>query len=237
MVLGQYRRLTEGARGPRTAVVAKAILFHDIDKMNAKRQFGDSQVRHDAEPEHLLAVELIRRYAPLFGDSNDLKLVLGLVNSDPFGFYLRGLHAPGVALSYLALLTFEAYGRQEPVDGQLSDDDVASIQDTYRTAHQYYQADFSSYTQHSTYVASDGGTRRGQVAFDHHFATTDEGELRPDGGRFPYVGEYAQKMALLDAKMADPASIRSWFEASWQEKQLQTAETNLARGSDWPMTR
>ncbi|MFI6763798.1 hypothetical protein ACIBF5_32215 [Micromonospora sp. NPDC050417] len=211
MALGQYRVLTEADRNPRTAVIAKAILFHDIDKINSKRQYGDSRDRHDAEPEHILAVELIRRYAPLFGDASDLRLVLGLVDSDPFGFYLRDRHGPQEVFSYIARLAFEVDGR-DTVDGPLSDRDVARIQQMYRAAHQYYQADFSSYTRHASYQPrEDESVQNGRRHLDHHFAETPDGRLRLVDGRFDYAGAYVDRMASLDRVLADPEQVRSWY--------------------------
>ncbi|MFI6785125.1 toxin glutamine deamidase domain-containing protein [Micromonospora sp. NPDC050276] len=211
MVLGQYRVLTEADRNPRTAVIAKAILFHDIDKINSKRQYGDGRDRHDAEPEHILAVELIQRYAPLFGDASDLRLVLGLVDSDPFGFYLRDRHGPQEVFSYIARLAFEVDGR-DTVDGPLSDRDVARIQQMYRAAHQYYQADFSSYTRHASYQPrEEESVRNGRRHLDHHFAETPDGRLRLVDGRFDYAGAYVDRMASLDRVLADPEQVRSWY--------------------------
>ncbi len=70
MVLGQFLKLTANENTDTRLVpvdaLAKAILFHDIEKVNAKNQFGDGKGRHDREPEHKLAVEMMDRYRGLW---------------------------------------------------------------------------------------------------------------------------------------------------------------------------
>ncbi|MER5963497.1 hypothetical protein [Streptomyces sp. NPDC002057] len=121
MVLGQYLKLahrdTDDARRlvPVDAV-AKAILFHDIEKANSKAMYGDEKdpdqeqeaprkgprrkERHDYESEHRGAVEVMSRYRHLWGDvdvdrqhADTYWAAVRMVDSDPFGFYYRGKHA------------------------------------------------------------------------------------------------------------------------------------------------
>ncbi|HEY0691209.1 MAG TPA: hypothetical protein VGD71_19490, partial [Kribbella sp.] len=62
LVLGQFLTLLgrepEYARFVSTDTVAKAILFHDIEKVASKTLFGKEAGGHDREPEHRLAVAM-----------------------------------------------------------------------------------------------------------------------------------------------------------------------------------
>ncbi|MEV4826147.1 hypothetical protein AB0K10_30300, partial [Micromonospora sp. NPDC049274] len=218
MVLGQYRRLTYADRGSgETAVVALGILFHDMDKVNSRRQYGEDQHTHDAVPEHRLAVQLIRRYRDLLvrgsghrDEQRQLRFVLGLVDSDPFGFYLTGKHGADEAFSFVVRL---ALG-DTTAPGPLRDADVFAVRQTYYRVHQYFQADFSSYTRHGRYepYPRDGEIRTGEVTFDEHFATDAAGDLIERDGLFVYRGTYADKIAELDTMFTEPATLRYHYE-------------------------
>ncbi|HEX6343746.1 hypothetical protein [Umezawaea sp.] len=203
MVLGQYFKLTAAedadARLIPVDALAKAILFHDIEKNNAKNQFGDGQGRHDREPEHKLAVEMMDRYRGLWANQREFAAARAIVDSDPFGFHLRGKITADEAFIFIHDLAGK-------VDGT-NPDNPRKLFDEF---HQYYQADFSSYTPDSTYVDRDGATRKGPNAFTDRFQRGADGiELTGDGRHFQYAGNHdvARRMRDLAAMFADPATV------------------------------
>ncbi|MGW5848688.1 WXG100-like domain-containing protein [Streptomyces sp. NPDC055254] len=175
MVVGQYLKLAAlDADDPDRVVpvdaIVKAILFHDIEKMNSKAMYGKGKDAHDAEPEHRGAVELMGRYRYLWGETEAemraFKAAVMMVDSDPFGFYYRRKHSKNAAdnrdtaFQWLAEAALKLHGR--PVlrhDGtqrrlaELTQDDTGAIARLFHEFHQYYQADFSSYTVYSRYVS------------------------------------------------------------------------------------
>ncbi|MFD9959936.1 hypothetical protein [Amycolatopsis sp. NPDC058986] len=165
MVLGQYFELTAHEDPEQRLVpadaLAKAILFHDIEKVNAKNQFGNGQGQHDREPEHKLAVQLMDRYRHLWGGDAELRVVRAMVDSDPFGFYLRG-----------KIDADEAFRFVHDLAATLSPAPDAARR-LFEEFHQYYQADFSSYTVHSGYIDRDGVRRDGPNSFTAKFARDD----------------------------------------------------------------
>ncbi|HWO68260.1 MAG TPA: hypothetical protein VNO31_50330, partial [Umezawaea sp.] len=203
MVLGQYFKLTASENADTRLIpvdaLAKAILFHDIEKNNAKNQFGDGQGRHDREPEHKLAVEMMDRYRGLWENQREFAAARAIVDSDPFGFYLRGKIGADEAFSFIHDLAGK-------VDGT-NPDNPRKLFDEF---HQYYQADFSSYTPDSAFVDRNGDTRKGPNAFTDRFQAGANGiELTADGRHFRYAEnhEAARKMSDLAAMFADPATV------------------------------
>ncbi|MEO6083245.1 MAG: hypothetical protein ABIQ18_09070, partial [Umezawaea sp.] len=203
MVLGQYFKLTAAENADTRLIpvdaLAKAILFHDIEKNNAKNQFGDGQGRHDREPEHKLAVEMMDRYRGLWDKPGEFAAARAIVDSDPFGFYLRNKITADEAFSFIHDLA-----------GKIDDTNPDNPKKLFDEFHQYYQADFSSYTPDSTYVDRNGDTRNGPNAFTDRFHTGTDGiELTGDKRHFEYAGnhEAAQKMRDLAAMFADPATV------------------------------
>ncbi|MFE0022690.1 hypothetical protein [Amycolatopsis sp. NPDC059021] len=167
MVLGQYFELTAHEDPEQRLVpadaLAKAILFHDIEKVNAKNQFGNGQGQHDREPEHKLAVQLMDRYRHLWGGDAEFRVVRAMVDSDPFGFYLRG-----------KIDADEVFRFVHDLAATLSPAPDAARR-LFEEFHQYYQADFSSYTVHSGYVDRDGVRHEGPNSFTTKFARDDDG--------------------------------------------------------------
>jgi hypothetical protein len=209
MVLGQYLDLTKSenpdTRFISTDAMAKAILFHDIEKNNAKNQFGDGKGHHDAEPEHKLAVQMMDRYEGLWQNTREFEAVRSIVDSDPFGFYLRNKITADEAFTFIRDLA-ERIGDPDPaVEGTPNPDNARKLFDEF---HQYYQADFSSYTQHSGYTDAGGNVHSGPNAFNQHFQSGPDGIARTDDGRhYQYTPEAAQKMDELRAMFADPDTI------------------------------
>ncbi|WP_447004374.1 hypothetical protein ACRAKI_32880 [Saccharothrix isguenensis] len=209
MVLGQYLDLTK-AENPDTRFIstdamAKAILFHDIEKNNAKNQFGDGKGRHDAEPEHKLAVQMMDRYQGLWSSRREFDAVRSIVDSDPIGFYLRGKISADEAFTFIHDLA-ERVGDPDPAHaGPPNPDNARKLFDEF---HQYYQADFSSYTTHSKYTDANGDLKSGPNHFTNRFETGPDGIARTDDGRhFKYTGDSATKIDQLRAMFADPDTI------------------------------
>ncbi|MCO1580745.1 hypothetical protein M8C13_33815, partial [Crossiella sp. SN42] len=192
MVLGQYLKLTahesHADRFVPVEAFAKAILFHDIEKNNAKNQFGDGYEVHDREPEHLLAAQLVRRFRGLWSSDRDFRLAVAVMDSDPFGFYLRG-----------KLTADETFAFLDRLARKHGEGTAAETRKLFEEFHQYYQADFSSYTRNSSFLDADGHEHRGPNAFTNRFLPDGEQLARtPDNRHFRYSGE-----AGNDAKMAD----------------------------------
>ncbi|NKE63030.1 hypothetical protein FXN61_42450 [Lentzea sp. PSKA42] len=208
MVLGQFLDLTAN-EDPDTRflpvdALAKAILFHDIEKVNAKNQFGDGQGQHDREPEHKLAVEMMDRYRGLWNNERDFQAARAIVDSDPFGFYLRNKITADETFTFLDNLTAK-------IDPEARPENAKKL---FEEFHQYYQADFSSYTTHSTYVDRAGEVHNGPNSFTNRFEAGPDGITKtPDGRHFEYtkdgkVSDAAEKMAKLSEMFRDADTIR-----------------------------
>ncbi|MFI8828929.1 hypothetical protein [Streptomyces sp. NPDC053431] len=127
--------------------------------------------QHDHESEHIGAVDVMSRYRHLWGDvDQDEKDARGywtavrMVDSDPFGFYYRRDHSDDAGKNldatfhWVVKLYLELQGRPLMTsDGttrrlaELDTADTDGIRRLFHEFHQYYQADFSSYTVHSSY--------------------------------------------------------------------------------------
>ena len=206
MVLGQYFALTAN-ENPDTRLIpvdalAKAILFHDIEKNNAKNQYGDGQGRHDREPEHKLAVQMMDRYRGLWGE-HEFAAVRAIVDSDPFGFYLRNKITADDAFTFIDDLAAQVGDPASPPDPNRS-------RKLFDEFHQYYQADFSSYTTHSEYTDRDGNTKKGPNSFTDRFQPGPDG-IKPTADRrhFQYAenSDAARRMSELAAMFRDPATV------------------------------
>ncbi|KJK48275.1 hypothetical protein UK23_17460 [Lentzea aerocolonigenes] len=208
MVLGQFLDLTAnenpGTRFLPVDALAKAILFHDIEKVNAKNQFGDGQGQHDREPEHKLAVEMMDRYRGLWNNEKEFQAARAIVDSDPFGFYLRNKITADETFKFLNDLTAKIDPKAGP----------ESAKKLFEEFHQYYQADFSSYTTHSRYVDRNGEVHNGPNSFTNKFDSGPDGITKtPDGRHFEYTkdakaGDAAAKMATLSDMFRDADTIR-----------------------------
>jgi hypothetical protein len=192
MVLNQYLRLTQGqndnGRFVSRDALAKAILFHDMEKVNSKNQFGDGQGQHDREPEHRGAVDQMNRHEGLWDNSRDFRIARAMVDADPFGFYFRpgkGLDVDGVH-SFIKGLAHQV---GSPRGGTPTAVDVRNL---FNEFHQYYQADFSSYFADSHFVHEQHGDVRsfGKPALSG-LRTGPDGKLvtTDDGHRFAYLDD------------------------------------------------
>jgi len=237
MVLGQYQKLTGGEEDPAhllpVSVVVKAILFHDIEKDNAKRQHPEEQATrnfsHDAAPEHTLAVDTAKRYGALFGNELSLQAAVTLIDSDPFGFYMTGRIGADEAFAFVATWALKLGGHSEADPEHLSDAAVADVQRLFHEFHRYYQADFSSYTTDSSYTkdsrfltSTDNGLRRGRRSFDQYFARGGDGGLKraQNGRHFEYsdVDGYRQRFADLARRFDSPEHVRETYERTERER-------------------
>ncbi|MFI7119458.1 putative nucleotidyltransferase substrate binding domain-containing protein [Amycolatopsis sp. NPDC049868] len=229
MVLGQYLELTERENHDERFIpvdaLAKAILFHDIEKNNSKNQFGNSKARHDREPEHKLAVEMMDRYRGLWHSDRDFLAARRIVDSDPFGAYFKANKQEDVerareeAFRFISDLADELDPERPP----------GHARKLFEEFHQYYQADFSSYTEFSGFRDKNGETKSGPPHFNRHF-TAHEGQLArsEDGRHFRYSAEYQAKLDEL-AKMFDEQAPQGRSapprnDMSWQHSESATAD-------------
>lgn len=255
LVLGQYLKLVRGVldsdRFVPVDAVAKAILFHDIEKENSKAAFGKEKSCHGREPEHRLAVAMMRRYAGLWPSYRGFLAARALVDADPIGLYLRNAHDADTAFSYLVEWAYRlriardagparetvatrtpweldregveqalsAAGRRPPADlAELKLDGFPmDAQRFFAEFHQYYQADFSSYTPTAAYIPRLGGSVRyaPNVNFAKEFvwvaAIGDGGELARDGRRYRYSDSYEGLYTKLAAMFASADAIRGEY--------------------------
>ncbi|MGW4482232.1 hypothetical protein ACWEOE_00190 [Amycolatopsis sp. NPDC004368] len=201
MVLNQYLRLTRGEhdadRFVSRATLVKAILFHDMEKVNSKNQFGEGQARHDQEPEHRGAVEQMNRHEGLWHSERDFRIARAMVDADPFGFYFRG--KGGVAAKDVHEFVENLARDVGRPDGKpVTAADVTKLFDEF---HQYYQADFSSYFADSHFVHDNGTVQ----PFGKKSALKGIKEQRPNGPlvttdngrRFEYNPDLEQKYQEL----------------------------------------
>ncbi|MGW3635332.1 scabin-related ADP-ribosyltransferase, partial [Streptomyces sp. NPDC005122] len=245
MVLGQYQKLTKREQEIRRLVpvdaMVKAILFHDIESDNAKRQFAAEQAAgkfgHDAAPEHRLAVETVKRYADLFTNKKAVEAALALVDSDPFGYYLQKKISADDAFWFVATWALKLGDHKVAHDQFLTHDAVADIQRLFGEFHQYYQADFSSYTIHSSYLKKDSPdkTWRGQPAFEAYFAHDASGGLQQtaDSRHYEYsdLHGYRERFAKLAQYFETPEQVREAYQRIEQERAKQKAWF-----ADWALT-
>lgn len=257
LVLGQFLTLAgdekDTGRFLSRDTVAKAILFHDIEKANSERQFGMQKSEHapspehDREPEHKLAVAMMRRYPALWPSYRDFLAARALVDADPIGLYLRGTHDADKAFGYIvdwayrlrvaaetvpttvARQTRTLFERdREAVEIALREagrrphadltkvalkDFEQDVQRFFAEFHQYYQADFSSYTPAASYrpLGSSDLRYAPNKQFAEHFVAeggtvTDPGvrfELAEGKRHFRYSAAYSDSFAKLAAMFVD----------------------------------
>lgn len=194
MVLGQFFAVTADDRDQRLlprALVAKAILFHDMEKVNSKLQYGK-------EGEHHLTVVEMRRYRYFLGSTDEeWNRAIRLVDADPFGDYFKGKIAEQEAFLQINRIARAMQFR--------SPDEWARFFVEY---HQFYQSDFSSYTSASHYFDEHGTWCRGQAVFDPWFVMRGE-RIQLDGPRFVYSNkdDYEKKYLALAQLFKDPKDM------------------------------
>ncbi|HEX8869338.1 MAG TPA: hypothetical protein VF821_26995, partial [Lentzea sp.] len=157
MVLNRFLTLTrhdnDADRFVSREALVKGILFHDMEKVNSKNQYGDGQVRHDREPEHLGALSQMNQHEGLWSNEREFRLVRAMVDADPFGYYLRGMGG-ATAQSTYEFIRDLAVTVGRPDGGEPTPDDVLEF---FHEFHQYYQADFSSYMEKATFINDNTG--------------------------------------------------------------------------------
>ncbi|WP_414941848.1 hypothetical protein [Amycolatopsis sp. cmx-11-51] len=236
MVINQYLKITQGhedaGRFVKRDAIVKAILFHDMEKVNSKNQYGDAQVQHDKEPEHRGALEQMRRYEGLWSDRREFELVCRFVDSDPFGYYFReigvdtkgkkkkGAEKEGTEKKSADKRVMDKHGVYGFVrdlahwvkrpDGTAPN--ARDVRNLFREFHQYYQADFSSYSAHARFVHDDDdavwpgydkliGMAEAEnvghvlVPGEHRFAYSSADR---ESGKLPYEKKYRDLAALFD---------------------------------------
>ncbi|QRP46405.1 hypothetical protein [Amycolatopsis sp. FDAARGOS 1241] len=224
MVLNQYLRLTRGEQDAGRFVsrdaLAKAILFHDMEKQNSKNQFGDGQQQHHNEPEHRGAVEQLNRHEGLWKSERDFRIARAMVDADPFGFYFRGMGGIDAKAAY-DFVTKLAHDVGGPGGKPVRAEDVRNL---FTEFHQYYQADFSSYYADSHFVRDGNVVKFGdksglsglKESHQHGpLVTTDNGH------RFEYGTEYEAKYQELKKLFDDAVD-----EEAEQDRTVLTEDTD-----------
>ncbi|MBW2738131.1 MAG: hypothetical protein JRE64_04625 [Deltaproteobacteria bacterium] len=211
MVLGQYLVViatdNEDPLIPRSLFI-KAILFHDMEKVNSKRQYGK-------EGEHVLTVEEMKRYRYLFGaDQKVCNHAVRIVDGDPFGDYFKGKIDARQAFFQI---TWTARGLGFGSPGQW--------RRFFIEYHQFYQADFTSYTSASCYYDEDGMRHRGQPIFNKFLTMVGNKKIRTQGPRFIYTGAYEKKYQQLDQLFRDRNKML--------ELALELAREQLKKRLEW----
>lgn len=229
MVLGQFRKLNRGEQPLfDEAMFTKLILFHDIEKTNSKAQYGKDPVG-----EHKLTVDEIRKYGTLFKRKDQVDATVAMVGGDPFGEYMKSKKGPEDRRhAFMAIVTS---ARQIGLP-------LADYPRFFREFHQFYQADFSSYSSASRYrSAGPKDERKGKGgAFDKAFEWEDKQDLEraEDGSRFVYAAENEAGYQALEAMFADEGTIFRHileldpaFEAARQAKAKAQASTSASSSS------
>ncbi|MFJ9431505.1 hypothetical protein ACIRQY_17850 [Streptomyces sp. NPDC101490] len=141
------------------------------DQEPEQKKVAKKPEQHDHESEHIGAVDVMSRYRYLWGDVDGNEEHAGayaaavrMVDSDPFGFYYRDGHSDDKAKNldatfhWVVSMYLDLRGRRLMTsDGTtralavLDTADTDGIRRLFHEFHQYYQADFSSYTVHSSY--------------------------------------------------------------------------------------
>ncbi len=125
-----------------------------------------------------------------------------MVDSDPFGFYVRGKMSADDTFKFIndVATKMDPEGRPE------------NAKKMFEEFHQYYQADFSSYTKHSRFVDREGNVQTGPNHFNDKFDDSPDGITKtPDGRHFEYAAnsDAATRMAALADMFRDPDTIRA----------------------------
>lgn len=158
MVYQQFDKIShedkDGERLIPKSLIGKMILFHDMEKWNSKEQYGK-------EGEHKLTIDEMHSYKELWGNNKNIEIAKALVNSDPFGEYMKGkiteLEAHAEIINMAKKLGFRP----------------AQYTQFFREYHQFFQADFSSYTDTVNYTTMDGKAVEGKPVFNKYFSMTD----------------------------------------------------------------
>lgn len=177
MVYQQFNKIShedkDGDRLIPKALIGKMILFHDMEKWNSKEQYGK-------EGEHKLTIDEMHNYKELWGDNKNIEIAKALVNSDPFGEYMKGKMSESKAHAEITNMAKKLGFRS------------AQYTQFFREYHQFFQADFSSYTDTVNYTTMDGNVVEGKPVFNKYFSMTDgtkDISRQDDGktkGRFSY---------------------------------------------------
>lgn len=242
MVLNQFLKLTkndvDATRFVSRDALAKAILFHDMEKVNSKNQFGDGQGRHDQEPEHRGAIDQMNRHEGIWNDKREFVIARAVVDSDPFGFYMRNM---GLKADDVHAFIHDLAQKVKNADG--SDPSPSDELKFFDEFHQYYQADFSSYTSDARFVNDNTDElERGKNAlrgFDRG-GVDDPLKLVDGGRRFAYDNEskagkvsYEQKFREL-RKVFEDAATAAHDQSSSQVNPLQ-APANAPKSDSPPV--
>ena len=203
MVLQQFLRISEGEDDANRLIpkklIAKMILFHDMEKWNSKSQYGKS-----VKGEHKLTVDMMRNYQQLWGeDERNVNTAMALVNADPLGDYMKSKKDRNSAAD-------EAFAE---IVGVARDLGVPQNRwkRFFEEFHQFYQSDFSSYTDKVSYETMGGDARTGKAVFNRYFESDASGFKRVAGERrlrYSVQDNYEAKFVHLAAMFVDDPTIK-----------------------------
>ncbi len=203
MVLQQFLRISQGEDDSNRLIpkklIAKMILFHDMEKLNSKSQYGKS-----VKGEHKLTVDMMRNYQQLWGeDERNVNTAVALVNADPFGDYMKSTKNRASAADK-AFAEIVGVAR-----------DLGVPQNRWKRFfeefHQFYQSDFSSYTDKVSYETMGGDARTGKALFNRKFESDASGFKRVAGERrlrYSVQDNYEAKFVHLAAMFVDDPTIK-----------------------------
>lgn len=158
MVYQQFNKIShedeDGERLIPKSLIGKMILFHDMEKWNSKEQYGK-------EGEHKLTIDEMHNYKELWGNNKNIEIAKALVNSDPFGEYMKG-----------KITKHQAHAEITTMAKKLGFSPAQYTQ-FFREYHQFFQADFSSYTDTVNYTTMDGKVVEGKPVFNKYFTMTE----------------------------------------------------------------
>ena len=190
MVYNQFNKLSkeenDDSRIMSKALIGKMILFHDMEKWNSKDQYGH-------EGEHKLTIDEMKNYKELWENAKEAKIAQALVNSDPFGEYMK------------SKISAEEARRQIVEIAEKLGFDTKKYKQFFKEYHQFFQSDFSSYTDKAEYSTTDGRKQKGKPVFNRYFqmAEKEDDILKAPDGRFLYSTEYEKKFMVLELLFKD----------------------------------
>lgn len=206
MVLGQFLKLSQlprdGARVVPAPVIIKAILFHDMEKVNSKLQYGK-------DGEHVLTVNELKKFGAIFATEEELATAVALVDSDPFGDYFKAKKPNPVATFRI----IAGIARRRGI-GRLR------LKSFFLDFHQYYQADFSSYTSAAGYKQKNGSAVRGKPVFNRFFQMSGHTiKVAMDEPRFLYSDEDGYEAKYQQLRMLFSTNKIKQLMQAWDEEE------------------
>ncbi len=195
--------------------VVKMILFHDMHKWSSRWQYGkgrDASRKHgmeEGQAEHVLPAQALARYQDIFGSGAEgeqqARIARVMVDGDPFGDYMKGEESTDKRNK--AFLAIIAMARAAGIP-------FSEYQIFFKDLHEFYQADFSSYTKTGQYVEwthrkEASAMTASKPTFDAEFTiVNDKIEATEDQTRLQYSQEKEERFTAL-ARMFESEDVMS----------------------------